>query len=261
MCADFFNGNLNDLLSRGLTVEQLASYSFWWHGTAWVMEDRNHHFEDMQRFDRPCIFRRVFFTDLTNLSQYPPCHGARSAINFHSIRCLIVVRWISSKDGSENRFLSYRSAVLNVENLSGPIMLGYSRNISSKWMAWVTIRVYKQMYTFVHSSCLYSLAVVLQNLIGRFQTGMFQTFTFSADEPFFVQTVSFPVSYKSHHFLGLFPLPFFHLGSNNFGVALPGSDYSQLFIMKGIPLNDLQPILLGGDHFLARQIFELSPFW
>ncbi|KRZ79538.1 hypothetical protein T10_5987 [Trichinella papuae] len=43
----------NDLLSRGLTVEQLASYSFWWHGTAWVMEDRNHHFEDMQRFDRP----------------------------------------------------------------------------------------------------------------------------------------------------------------------------------------------------------------
>ncbi|KRZ79524.1 hypothetical protein T10_9258 [Trichinella papuae] len=43
----------NDLLSRGLTVEQLASHSFWWHGTAWVMEDRNHHFEDMQRFDRP----------------------------------------------------------------------------------------------------------------------------------------------------------------------------------------------------------------
>ncbi|KRZ66313.1 hypothetical protein T10_4848 [Trichinella papuae] len=120
--------------------------------------------------------------------QYPPCHGARSAINFHSIRCLIVVRWISSKDGSENRFLSYRSAVLNVENLSDPD----KSDISSKWMAWVTIRVNKQMYTFVHSSCLYSLAVVLQNLIGRFQTGMSQTFTFSADEPFFVQTISFP---------------------------------------------------------------------
>ncbi|KRY77913.1 hypothetical protein T4A_4160 [Trichinella pseudospiralis] len=84
-------------------------------------------------------------------------------MNFHSMRCLIIVRWTLSKDGLENKFF--------IEKLSDCIILGYPRrepnrlnacmnrsadksDNNSKCMERVTIQVNRQMYTFVHPSSL-----------------------------------------------------------------------------------------------------------
>ncbi|KRY33005.1 hypothetical protein T01_15551, partial [Trichinella spiralis] len=109
----------------------------------------------------PSTFLNAVFTERTKRSQYPPHHGARGVMYFHSILFNVNVLWVSRTNS-----FKFRPTSLNDVKISHWIMLSWPRraknrsracknhcavrlDTNSRWIARVVIHVKRQIYTFL----------------------------------------------------------------------------------------------------------------